>query len=210
MGKASSKTGWFVIGALIVGYLIGDGDDATESPANRAPVTQAPQIQETVSYPVPKSIPNRQAPTPDTKRSVPVPKVSVEPSQSLSVTTTLNVRSRPTTDSKIVGKLAAGTRILVASRDGAWRQIQMPSNFRNAWVHGDYLTERALGVPKPQSLISTPRPKAKVARSGAGTPVRSPRTGSCDCPYDRMRNGARCGGRSAWSRPGGRSPICFN
>lgn len=33
--------------------------------------------------------------------------------------------------------------------------------------------------------------------------------GNCPCPYNRASNGSSCGGRSAWSRPGGRSPICF-
>ena len=33
--------------------------------------------------------------------------------------------------------------------------------------------------------------------------------GSCPCPYSTMRNGRRCGGRSAYSRPGGRSPLCY-
>lgn len=31
----------------------------------------------------------------------------------------------------------------------------------------------------------------------------------CACPDDRMRNGRRCGSRSAYSRPGGASPLCF-
>ncbi|NUB25090.1 hypothetical protein GAY30_09280 [Azospirillum brasilense] len=33
--------------------------------------------------------------------------------------------------------------------------------------------------------------------------------GNCPCPYNTMRNGRRCGGNSAYSRPGGRSPLCF-
>lgn len=33
--------------------------------------------------------------------------------------------------------------------------------------------------------------------------------GNCPCPFNTMRNGHRCGGRSAYSRPGGRAPICF-
>lgn len=33
--------------------------------------------------------------------------------------------------------------------------------------------------------------------------------GNCPCPYNTMRNGASCGGRSAWSRPGGYAPICY-
>ena len=33
--------------------------------------------------------------------------------------------------------------------------------------------------------------------------------GNCPCPYNRASNGSQCGGRSAWSRPGGRSPLCY-
>ncbi len=33
--------------------------------------------------------------------------------------------------------------------------------------------------------------------------------GTCACPYSTMRNGHRCGGRSAHSKPGGRAPICY-
>jgi hypothetical protein len=31
----------------------------------------------------------------------------------------------------------------------------------------------------------------------------------CACPDDSMRNGRACGGRSAYSRPGGASPLCY-
>ena len=31
----------------------------------------------------------------------------------------------------------------------------------------------------------------------------------CACPYSTMRNGAACGSRSAYLRPGGRSPLCY-
>lgn len=34
-------------------------------------------------------------------------------------------------------------------------------------------------------------------------------SGNCPCPFSRARNGSRCGGRSAWSRPGGASPLCY-
>lgn len=33
--------------------------------------------------------------------------------------------------------------------------------------------------------------------------------GPCPCPYNVARNGSRCGGRSAYSKPGGASPLCF-
>jgi hypothetical protein len=36
------------------------------------------------------------------------------------------------------------------------------------------------------------------------------RTGHpCACPDDLARNGSRCGGRSAYSRPGGAEPYCY-
>jgi len=34
-------------------------------------------------------------------------------------------------------------------------------------------------------------------------------SGSCPCPYNAARNGSRCGGRSAYSRQGGYSPLCY-
>ncbi|ACX88586.1 conserved hypothetical protein [Pectobacterium parmentieri WPP163] len=34
-------------------------------------------------------------------------------------------------------------------------------------------------------------------------------SGNCPCPYNSTRNGSQCGKRSAWSRAGGYSPICY-
>jgi len=34
-------------------------------------------------------------------------------------------------------------------------------------------------------------------------------SGSCPCPYNRDRAGRSCGRRSAYSRPGGASPACY-
>ena len=31
----------------------------------------------------------------------------------------------------------------------------------------------------------------------------------CACPYSVARNGSRCGGRSAYSKAGGYSPLCY-
>lgn len=33
--------------------------------------------------------------------------------------------------------------------------------------------------------------------------------GNCPCPYNLMRNGRECGGSSAYSKPGGASPLCY-
>src|SRR5437763_11102608 len=34
-------------------------------------------------------------------------------------------------------------------------------------------------------------------------------SGSCPCPYNRDRAGRSCGKRSAYSRPGGAAPLCY-
>lgn len=34
--------------------------------------------------------------------------------------------------------------------------------------------------------------------------------GPCPCPYNQMRNGRACGNVSAYVRPGGYSPICYD
>ncbi len=33
--------------------------------------------------------------------------------------------------------------------------------------------------------------------------------GTCPCPYNTDRAGRRCGARSAYSRPGGAAPLCY-
>lgn len=33
--------------------------------------------------------------------------------------------------------------------------------------------------------------------------------GSCPCPYNRDRGGRSCGKRSAYSKPGGKAPLCY-
>lgn len=67
--------------------------------------------------------------------------------------------------------------------------------------------------PTPTVSPAAASPPVSAPTQNATTvvrrPARAPRSGSCDCPYDRASNGSRCGGRSAYSRPGGRSPICY-
>lgn len=34
-------------------------------------------------------------------------------------------------------------------------------------------------------------------------------SGNCPCPYNQARNGSKCGKRSAYSKPRGKSPYCY-
>ncbi len=35
-------------------------------------------------------------------------------------------------------------------------------------------------------------------------------SGSCPCPYNTTSNGSRCGRRSAYTKPGGYAPLCYD
>src|SRR6266545_6766886 len=52
-----------------------------------------------------------------------------------------------------------------------------------------------------QQVVSLIIQESIVAYKATGRP--------CACPYDLARNGSSCGGRSAYSRPGGASPKCY-
>jgi hypothetical protein len=73
---------------------------------------------------------------------------------------------------------------------------------------------------QPPAAALQPETKRKVeivltAAAIAGMIIKASRdryyaTGHpCACPDDLMRNGRACGGRSAYSRPGGAAPLCY-
>lgn len=121
----------------------------------------------------------------------------------------LRLRASPAADGEILDTLAIGTEVALVTSNGAWGAVQLHDG-RKGWVSLQYLQPAANeplqlltpAAPPKQAKQSSPAPKA-------GDPLRAPYVGTCDCPYDRKRNGARCGGSSAYSRPGGRSPQCY-
>lgn len=125
----------------------------------------------------------------------------------LFTSTTARVRAGPGTTFPVVTVLPAGQSLDGFEVTGEWRRVT--AGGAAGWVHVDLLADVMPAAPRP--LVSAPRPAADPAptRRG-GNPVREPYVGRCDCPYDVMRNGRLCGGRSAYSRPGGRSPICYD
>jgi len=54
------------------------------------------------------------------------------------------------------------------------------------------------------------RPSDAEVRKILVAESRAAYSGNCPCPYDRDRAGRRCGKRSAYSRPGGAAPLCFD
>src|ERR1700730_9125713 len=72
--------------------------------------------------------------------------------------------------------------------------------------------------PRDKPRSADQKPKVETALSAASIAaiiVQASRdqyhaTGRpCACPDDTARNGSSCGGRSAYSRPGGAEPLCY-
>jgi len=73
-------------------------------------------------------------------------------------------------------------------------------------------------LPKPRPIVRPTAPKAEVVLTAAAIAailVQASRQTyyasgrPCACPDDAMRNGRRCGARSAYNRPGGAQPLCY-
>ncbi|WP_419716104.1 SH3 domain-containing protein [Aureimonas altamirensis] len=131
-------------------------------------------------------------------------------------TARLRIRTEPSTAAGIVATLDRGQSVTITDISGEWRHIHIDQV--RGWAHSGYLSNRApiAEAARPasqrmeqpvQRAIAPPAALMNTGRSGQ--PSRDPYIGRCDCPYDRMRNGRRCGGNSAYSRPGGASPQCY-
>lgn len=152
-------------------------------------------------------------------RSVVAPPSAEPPSTALFATAVVRVRDGPGTQFRALGRLAIGDRVEVADSSGDWRKVSAAG--LNGWVHGSYLAaappqtpiEPAGEIVAAPALPSAPPPALQrtfvAPQRSRGDPIREPYVGRCDCPYDLMRNGRRCGGNSAYSRPGGRNPVCY-
>ncbi|MBZ9936640.1 SH3 domain-containing protein [Mesorhizobium sp. BR1-1-16] len=146
------------------------------------------------------SQPNRQTPAVPTER--------------LYATTTARLRAGPGTSFPIVGRVTPNHVVDATEANGDWRRVTVGG--LSGWVHAGLLSATVAGSPptalaQPQGFVAPAPPRqqpiAPVRRGGE--PIRGPYVGRCDCPYDLMRNGRMCGGRSAYSRPGGRNPVCY-
>ena len=86
--------------------------------------------------------------------------------------------------------------------------VEIPENASldstgHGWVcDTGYLQRETLCIPLAEATDKEIR-QFLVARSLAIY------RGNCPCPYNVDRAGRRCGRRSAYSRPGGASPLCF-
>jgi hypothetical protein len=77
----------------------------------------------------------------------------------------------------------------------------------NKWLIRFAVLGLALGIAAGQTK-KTAKTDAEIKQEIIKQSIASYR-GSCPCPYNVDRSGRMCGRRSAYSRPGGASPICY-
>lgn len=183
---------WLVAILIVFGWLMSDNEphDTSRNPSPNRPII-APQPDATFH----KSRPPER------------PTVPVSSATWLYATANVRLRAAPHTAADIYRTLFPGEPVQLIASDGVWRQIV--AGRQTGWVHGDYLARNKPVIAPPTPPAAFVQRRTSTTQGPTGAPIRSPYTGRCDCPYDRKRNGHRCGGTSAWSRPGGRSPICY-
>lgn len=193
--KGAGCLGWIVLSFAALTWCV-PRDRTVDSGRGSAP-------QPLFSQPLEASRPT----VADRERSTPpLPNSQVNPvaRRTMYATARVNIRQAPSTTAAILGRLEKGQEVTVTAASNAWHRIE--SGQLSGWVHGEYLSSTA---PRRDSSRGAPPIQAPLARALSGRPIREPYTGICDCPYDYKRNGARCGGTSAYSRPGGREPECY-
>lgn len=178
--------------------------------------------QDIAIAPSPSATPSS-IPTPTTSSPIPVPSIE-NPSPTSESNSSPNNRTGTLTaqdpDAQINVREDASTRS-VAQHYGVvgdvvqilnektgddskiWYQVKFQSG-ATGWVNGQFVAAAGNRSTVPSSPLVSPSPQSQEL-----TPIRESISGSCECPYDTDKRGRSCGRRSAYSRPGGASPICY-
>lgn len=203
----------FVAGVAVIVWLFG-GDDTSTSDQTSAAIPQT-NIQTTA--PAPQRVLKPAQPQVRTSKlrqqlETKINKAKPEPifaQKNMYVDASrLNVRNGPDKTDKVIWTLKRDQKVMVVNKSGDWLQVK-GTRF-NGWVFGTYLTNNPAPKAaiakkqKPKNNLSTAKIKnLLIKRSHAYY------SGNCPCPYNTTRAGRKCGKRSAYSRPGGASPLCY-
>lgn len=214
------KRFWWVGAAILIWivWIISSGPAERSRPTQSVAspsvvVEQGPTVPQPSSVPAPSPTP---APSP-----VPTDDGSSERGASADTATyrfvsgdRVRIRSGPNTSSSIMGHLNRGDRVRYLRSSGDWSEVV--SSLGRGWMSSQYLSVERPSVepaPVPEQARRVAAPTNREIREARAAIIRQSIAGypgSCPCPYNTDRAGRRCGGRSAWSRPGGYSPICYD
>lgn len=211
--RGSSWGGWIVAGLVILGL-----SQCVSTPSRSPSTTNMAQPGLVSPAPSQPSASNTPAAGPSERIAVTPPVVPPTPSPAAPelryiTASVLNIRAEPSTAAPVVGSLNNGASITVLERSGDWLRITGPRPTLTGWVHGDYTsaTRPPEPVAQPAPVVAQPVPllnRNDIVQQIINRSLQS-YSGNCPCPYNRDRAGRQCGGRSAYSRPGGARPICY-
>ncbi len=128
------------------------------------------------------------------------------------------IRSEPSATASILDRVDDGLLVVEYERRDDWVLIEHPVSARRGWVSASRISLSAPAEPaaerkrddevksRSRVVLTTAAIVALLIRESlAEYHAHAP----CACPYDHDRRGHQCGGRSAWSRPGGYAPLCY-
>ena len=81
-------------------------------------------------------------------------------------------------------------------------------HFRMNTIVGIILMLSLTLIPASAQTAKTKKTDAQIKQEIITASIAAYR-GNCPCPYNRDRAGKSCGARSAYSRPGGAAPLCY-
>lgn len=144
--------------------------------------------------------------------SAPAPEAAPSAPQTLYVSGR-KVALREAADQKgqILDRLGPGQAVTALERRPGWVRVRHGLTQREGWIQAKRLRD----APPIEEAEKPPAPKAVPALSVAAVAKLliaesiASYPGSCACPYQTDRGGRSCGRRSAHSRPGGYSPLCY-
>lgn len=121
----------------------------------------------------------------------------------------LKVRAGQSGRSTIQARLNKGARVEIIDARGKWWLIDpagpaAPGYVSSRHLESSHIDEFRSDDSPAQTLRTTTELAKKIITESI---ARFP--GKCPCPYSTDQSGRRCGARSAYARPGGRSPMCY-
>lgn len=226
MGRRNSG-GWLILGLIGLGlFKCGDTKDPTPPTTAYSPPPAVSQSAPTpVTYAPPPAQPTAPArslfaePTTNGYRGEPAAEVKPIRRSLFVRGKEVPMRASPDAKAKILNRLPNGMEVGELSRREGWVQIRHPISAIEGWVSARRLGETA---PRSEETQTEEPPKPK-RKEPPGAEILSDAaiiaklialdaaaySGNCRCPENRDRGGRRCGARSAYSKPGGWSPLCY-
>lgn len=201
-----------ILAPWLAGAFLGGPEPAARNAATPPPVTDKRALFEPALGGAPAPAPEPAPDLPAEKREMVAEIRRVDADR-------LNLRQAPGTGARVLAVLPRDAVLRVEAAREGWLQVQAPDGTRG-WVSARYARPGGptVSARNPPAEVRAPAAPARTGKQGGRSRAAIVREiiaeslaaygGPCPCPYSVSRSG-RCGGRSAWSKPGGAEPLCF-